>query len=399
MSSGFEEFTQAISKTTTKKPVTDEKSFSKVAVLGGGADGKLIAALSLSKGAEVKLFSAYGDELSALRSSSGITLRGLGPIGTYHVDRDEGPSIKTSAELDNVVKDAEVIFLTGPVHKQRTYAMVLADHLKDGQVLVVAPGRSLGAIETAWLLRIGGCTADITIVEVQGLPYWYNEAGSILTLSNAAQMPAATLPSNRSDVLNALKVYFHNLDGYDSVLTSGFLDGSAMIEIPTLIMGGPAFGSNAVSIPMGGKPLEENRTFASMIGPAQKNIISALNSERKMVAKAYGVRDLPSDDEMIEIYGGSLRGDYSRTIPLQKQAKSLLRCGVIGSLVPLTSAAKIAKLEVPMTTSLINLASNILGADISAAGRRLEAIGINADNIDTARRAMDEIATGGRNGR
>ena len=110
MSSGFEEFTQAISKTTTKKPVNDKKSFSKVAVLGGGADGKLIAALSLSKGAEVKLFSAYGDELSALRSSSGITLRGLGPIGTYHVDRDEGPSIKTSAELDNVVKDAEVIF-------------------------------------------------------------------------------------------------------------------------------------------------------------------------------------------------------------------------------------------------------------------------------------------------
>ena len=144
-----------------------------------------------------------------------------------------------------MVKDAEVIFLTGPVHKQRTYAMVLADHLKDGQVLVVAPGRSLGAIETAWLLRIGGCAADITIVEVQGLPYWYNESGSILTLSNAAPMPAATLPSNRSDVLNALKVYFHNLGGYDSVLTSGFLDGSAMIEIPTLIMGCLLYTSDA----------------------------------------------------------------------------------------------------------------------------------------------------------
>ena len=49
------------------------------------------------------------------------------------------PSLDAAAVLG-----AEVIFLTGPIHKQRTYAMVLADHLSDGQVLVLAPGRSLG---------------------------------------------------------------------------------------------------------------------------------------------------------------------------------------------------------------------------------------------------------------
>ena len=95
-----------------------------------------------AEGAEVTLFSAYGAELEMVRSSSGIGLRGAGPIGSYHVDR-EGTSIKTTAEIDGAVRGAEVIFLTGPVHKQRTYAMVLADHLNDGQILVLAPGRSL----------------------------------------------------------------------------------------------------------------------------------------------------------------------------------------------------------------------------------------------------------------
>lgn len=254
MSSGFDEFTEAVSKSTTKKPVIESKSFSRIAVLGGGADARLIAALCLSEGAEVKLFSAYGEELSTLRSSSGVTLRGAGPVGTYHVDREDGPSIRTTAELDGAVTDAELIFLTGPVHKQRTYSMVLADHLKDGQVLVVAPGRSLGALETAWLLRIGGCTADVTIVEAQGLPYWYDEAGSILTLSQVAPMPAATLPSGRPEILSALKKYLPNLVMFDSVLGSGFSDGSALVEVPTLLMGGTiaskwcCFDSNGWSV-------------------------------------------------------------------------------------------------------------------------------------------------------
>ena len=61
--------------------------------------------------------------------------------------------------------------------------MVLADHLSDEQVLVLAPGRSLGALETAWFLRIGGCRADVTIVEAQGLPFFVQAEGAVLNLS------------------------------------------------------------------------------------------------------------------------------------------------------------------------------------------------------------------------
>ena len=169
MTNAFAEFADAASSSSASKQSRNVPSYDRVSVLGGGEDARLIAALSLAEGAKVSLFSAYGSELEALRSSSGVSLRGAGPVGTYQVDRTS-PSIQTTAELDASVRDADVIYLTGPVHKQRTYAMVLADHLSDGQVLVLAPGRSLGALETAWFLRIGGCTADVTIVEAQGLP-------------------------------------------------------------------------------------------------------------------------------------------------------------------------------------------------------------------------------------
>ena len=70
--------------------------------------------------------------------------------------------------------------------------------------LVLAPGRSLGAAEAAWLLRVGGRRADITIVETQGLPYWFEASGGTLNLSAAASVSAAALPANRQDIVQAL---------------------------------------------------------------------------------------------------------------------------------------------------------------------------------------------------
>ncbi len=390
--SGFEEFTEAVAKTATSALASPSVALNKVAILGGGSDACLLAALCLSEEAEVTLFSAYGAELEALRTNSGISLRGAGPVGTYQIDRPNAPSIRTTAEIDSAVADADVIFLTGPIHKHRTYAMVLADHLRDGQVIVLPAARSLGALETAWHLRLGGCTADVTIVETQGLPYWFAASGSVLTLEAAFPVAAATLPSNRPEVITALKRFLPNLTLQDSVLVSGFHDASALVEFPALLIA----GTGGPTIPMGGTPLPENQTFASLLGEPHKAIIARLADERRSVASAFGVRNLPSDETLIATHAGAMRGEGARPIPSPEQTTQILRDGVIGSLAPLISAAELTGTSVPMTQSMITLASTILGADVAAAGRKLSTIGIEASDIETARRAMDAIATGAR---
>lgn len=394
MHGGFEEFTEVIANATTKEQDCSLPDLSRVAVLGCGPDARLLAALCLSAGADVTLFSAYGAELTAIRASGGIALLGSGPVGTYQVDQQGIPSIQTTAELDSAVADARVIFLTGPVHKQRTYAMVLADHLSDGQAIVLAPGRSLGALETAWYLRIGGCKADVTLVETQGLPYWISEAGSQLTLSNAKSVAAATLPSGRGNVIASLAKFLPNIIACESILESGFADGSACVEVPALLLGGPAAPSGAIDIPTGGQPLPENESFAALLGPEHHDIIGKLCAERSNVSRAFGVRNVPAAQAMIDTYAGALKGDGRRPVPDKATARAVLRDGIIGSLVPLVSAAEIAGIEVPVTTAMITIASSVLGADVAAAGRRLGTIGIETSDIDTARRAMDAIATG-----
>ena len=395
MSNAFSDFAEAASRQHRAVP-SSVPSFGRVAVLGGGADARLLAALCLSEGCDVALFSAYGAELEALRASSGVALRGAGPVGSYQVDRAAAPSIQTTAELDRAVAGAEVIFLTGPVHKQRTYAMVLADHLSDGQVLVLPEARSLGALEAAWFLRIGGCAADVTLVELHGVPYWSAAAGAVLTLSTRTPCAAAALPSGRGAVLDALAALLGPLDIKDSVLASGFADASALVEFPALLMSGPALGSGAIPVPMGGTVLPENQSFASLIGPEQRNVIDRLAEERRQVARAFGVRDLPDTDTWIGCRAGALKGEGTRPIPETETAKAMLRDGVIGSLVPLCSAAALTGTDVPVTRAMITLASAVLGADVAAAGRRLDTIGIAVTDIDTARQAMDAIATGAR---
>ena len=393
MSGGFEDFAAAFSAQKVTVDSIQSVRLDRVAVLGGGPDARLIAALCLSEGAEVRLFSAYGKELDSM--AGGIALRGAGPVGSYQVNQDDAPSIITSAELDSVVSNADVLFLTGPIHKQRTYAMVLADHLKDGQVLVLAPGRSLGALETQHFLRVGGVTADVTIVEAVGLPYWFEAVGSALHLTEAGQVPAATLPAGRGSIVEALKRYHPNITPSLSVLQTGFADGSALVEIPALILGGIAMEDGAIPVPMGGTPLPENRTFRALIGPEQASVIASLAEERRKVASRFGVRDLPSAEAWIACRAGDLKGEGRRPVPSKEEAKALLRDGVAGSLVPLISAAKVASVDVPVTESMVALVSSVLGADIAPTGRKLETIGIAATNADEARSILDARMKGG----
>lgn len=392
----FEAFAAALAERGAA-PAPPAPAFERVTVLGGGPEGRLLAALCLAEGAEVTLFSAYGAELSAIRNAGGVTLRGAGPVGTFPAGRDAGPSIRLSAELDSAVRGAELVFVTGPVLKQRTYAMVLAEHVADGQVLALVPGRSLGALEAAWLLRVGGCEADVALAEVQALPYWVREDGPALRLTRAAPAPAAALPSGRPDVVQGLARFLPNLVPVRTVAESGFADGSGLVEAPALLLGGPAAPPGGPVLPPGAEPLPERDTFRALIGERHLAVIAAMADERRRTAARWGVRDLPDTQAWLDTGAGAPAGEEARPAPDEALARRLVRCAVIGSLTPLLSAAAVAGTEVPATRAMAVLAQTALGGgDLAHAGRRLDTIGIAAADLDDARRAMDAIARGER---
>ena len=307
MSTEFEEFTTALERSTRHDSAAgSQPEFSRVTVLGGGTEGRLLAALSLAQNRSVTLFSAYGTELNALRAAGGITLQGDGPIGTFQIDQSSSPSIQTTAELDSAVASADLIFLAGPVHKHRTYAMVLADHLKDGQTLVIAPGRTFAAFEICSLLKVGGCQADITVLEVQNLPYWVEADGNTLHLSECDDASGGALPADRTSHLDALRELLPNTKTASTVLQSSFSDGSGAVECVALMLGSSLAAGTGKSLPAGAQPLRERETFRTLLDSERsRSVVSLILQERREVAKRYGIRNLPYDEIWINAHCGT----------------------------------------------------------------------------------------------
>jgi len=390
----FQKMTASLagSSPQTSSPLPD---VGHVTVLGAGPDAQALACQCLSEGAEVTMFSAYGRELAPLREAGAVNVRGAGPVGNYQIDQEAVPSIRLTSELDGALASAEVIFVTGPVLKQRTYSMVLAGHLRDGQILVLAPGRSLGAVEMSWYLRVGGNKASISIVEPQALPWWVHKEGATLNLSSIGPAAAGILPGDRQNVLQALQVYLPNSRENATIVQSGFADGSGLVEVPALMLGGPGMPAGGPKLPIGGVALPEQATFRNLIGAQHLDVVRALAAERRSVASRWGVRDLPSDEEWLDLYAGASSGDGARPVPDDDQAHHLVRCAVIGSLVPLVSAARVADVAVPATEAMVTLVCSVLGGDLLNAGRRLDTIGLAAPDLDGARRALETVARGG----
>lgn len=390
-SADIREFTEAVGRRAARPPAPVRAE--RVAVLGGGDQALALAAYCLSEGAEVTLFSAYRREMEPLRAAGGVTIRGEGPVGTYRVGSGGASQIRLSAELDDAVSSADVVVVTGPVLKQRTYSMVLAGHLRDGQVVALAPGRTFGALEASWCLRAGGDGSAPFLVELGTFSFWVSREGKALRLSAAPPAPAGVLPAGHPDVADALARHFPNIRPAPSLLEATFSDASGAVEAVALLGGGPGMPDAEGALMPGAVPLPENRHFRGLLGDRHLRVIGQLLGERRRVAAHFGVREIPDTETLVERFAGAAGGEGVRPIPADPEAT--LRCAVTGSLVPLASAARVAGVAAPLTESMIRLAQAALGGDLANAGRRLDRLGVAGDDPEAARREVVAAAEKG----
>ena len=375
--------------TAQATPEPTPRVFERVAVLGSSPEALLVACLCLAEGCDVAVFSPYRRELDELANNGSVTLRGEGPIGTFQINRQSGPSLHLTGELDTAVDGADLIILSGPVLRQRAIAMPLGPLLVPGQSLAIMPGRTFGALETSWMTRAGGRVPDLTILEVQGFPYWIRSSGSTMHLTQSGPVAVASLPTGRRDAVHGLMRLIPGLQPVETVLMSSFADSTSVIDIPALMIGGPAAPAGGVEVPRGGVPLPERQTFRALFGERQLALAAELADERKRVAASWGVHDVPELDDHLAKQAGQEAGDGSRPIPDGPAADVLLRCAVVGSAIPLLSAASLAGVETPATAASIDLAKAAFGTEVGTVGRYLHSVGIMSTNLETARRRLE----------
>lgn len=157
-------------------------------------------------GFETTLYNRTPAHVEAIRQRRGIELEGgeTGPHGF-------GQLARVTSDMREALDHCDVAMVVIPSSAHAEVARVMAPYLHDGQIIILHPGRTCGAIEVAKVLCDERCRADVTIAEAETFIYASRSNGPaqarIFRIKEA--VPLAALPANRTgDVLGVLRDAF-----------------------------------------------------------------------------------------------------------------------------------------------------------------------------------------------
>lgn len=397
----FRSVVDALSATAPTRPDPVEP-VRRIAVLGAGAVGQLLACEALAAGLEVSLYTVFGRELDQLSAGGGITVRGAHLVGSYSVGepRPGRPSIRLPASVDEAVAGADIVLVATPASAHATYAGLLAGALCDDQVVVLVPGRFLGSVALRQELERHHCPARVMIAELAAAPYLATRDGAAVRVNGLARsVDLASLPVAAAPMLaSRLAPLLPMLRPVDSPLVTAFGTLTGVVSVAPLVTNTAVLDSSK-----GGSVL-----LRDLVPPSLSvTLIRDLDDERREVAFHYGVRNLPSAgawlraayDDSTELEREAADDDVATVLAEVEMFDDVTVAGTGGphitddvpnTLVPLALAGKAAGVPTPATDTVVALAGLLVGTDLSTTGRSLEALGLGGVRPADVRRRLSE---------
>jgi opine dehydrogenase len=342
-------------------------------VVGAGNGGRAMAAHLALIGAEVTLYNRTWEHIAFIAQRGGIDLESpeMGPRGF-------GSLVKVTSDIQDAIKDAEVIMIVLPSTAHADVARAMAPVLKDGQTIILHPGRTFGAIEFDTVRRAAGCNADITVAEAETFIYASRADGPaaarIFRIKEA--VPLAALPATRTKmVLDQIHpVYPQFIDGIN-VLHTG-LNNMGAIFHPALTI----LNAGWIETTHG-----DFQFYIDGVTPSTARVLEVLDRERVTVASSLGIRARTASEWLELAY--NVRGEtlyeaiqnqtgyYGIKAPTNLHHRYIFE-DVPMSLVPLSSLAARYGVSVNGINSIIRLACIIHRTDYWRRGRTLDKLGI-----------------------
>ncbi|OGQ10441.1 MAG: hypothetical protein A2026_20125 [Deltaproteobacteria bacterium RBG_19FT_COMBO_46_12] len=246
-----------------------------VAVLGGGNGGHAVAANLSLAGFKVNFFELplFAESLDKVLRTKEIQIEGVSVDGVAKMNL-------ATTDIQQAIKDAEVIFVITPAFGHKAMAEVCAPFIQDGQIIVLMPG-SGGSLEFVNIFHQKKVKREVTFVESCTLPYGARLKGSghVSVLINAVILPTGVFPSKKTgEVIPKLKQFYPTITPAKDVL-------EAAINNPNPIVHPVATLLNAARI-------EHSKgdfyLYAEGMTPAVARTFESLNDERLAICKTLG---------------------------------------------------------------------------------------------------------------
>ena len=346
----------------------------KYTVIGAGHGGKAMAAHLALMGFRVTLYNRTADHVTVIKKRGGIELESAegGPHGF-------GKLAKVTSDMAEALKDAAIIMIVVPSSAHADVAQKAAPFLKDGQIVLLHPGRTCGAIEFTKVIRDNGCKADVTVAEAETFIYASRSDGPaqarIFRIKEA--VPLAALPATRTQqVLEAIApAYPQFIDGVN-VLQTG-LNNMGAIFHPALTL----LNAGWIEATHG-----DYQFYIDGVTPSVARVLEVLDRERVTIASSLGIRartalewlqlayDTTGEDLHEAIHNQP--GYYGIKAPPTMNHRYIFE-DVPMSLVPMASLGERYGVSVRGMDAIIRLACIVHRTDYWRRGRTLDKLGIN----------------------
>ncbi len=357
------------------------------AVIGAGHGGKAMAAHLALMGFRVNLFNRTPEHIEIIKKRGGIELESIegGPKGF-------GKLALVTSKMNEAIKGVDVIMVVLPSSAHADIARAMTPSLKSGQIVVLHPGRTCGALEFVKAIRDNGCKADVTVAEAETFIYASRSDGPaqarIFRIKEA--VPLAALPCTRTQsVLDAIcDAYPQFIDGVD-VLNTGMNNMGAIFH-PALTL----LNMGWIEATHG-----DYQFYIDGVTPSVARVLEVLDRERVTVASALGIRARTSLEWLKLAYdtiGVDLHeaihnqpGYYGIKAPATLNHRYIFE-DVPMSLVPIASLGRRYGVSVRGMESMIQIASFIHRTDYWRRGRTVEKLGLEQWSVSELTRFVRE---------
>lgn len=341
----------------------------KIAVIGAGNGGQTFAGYLSMVGYETSLYDIDVEKMESLNKLGGIQMEGringFGKIGCITTD------------IAEAVKGAEIIMVTTVANAHSAVATSIAPYLEEGQVVVLNPGRTCGALVFKQTLKNAGCTKRIYLGEAQTLVYACRviENGHVNVIGIKDEVLLSGLPAADTDyILSKLNPIYPCFVKADNVLNTSLENIGAMFHPCVLLF-------NAATI-------ERNDVFWFYRDMTEQvaEFIEKFDAERLAVGKAYGVHLLSVKEWIKFAYKdtvGETLCERMRNNPAYHEIKSpstiftrQLTEDIPTGVLPIMELGKAAGVETPLLESMVHICEALLNMDLHTNGRSLKNLGM-----------------------
>ena len=351
----------------------------KVAVVGTGVGGLAVAGHAGLLGHEVAVHDVREEAVGPVRERGGIEVRG----------KEEGfaPVVVATTDIGEVVEGADVVIVTTQGPEQGEAAVSTAPSLTPGQVVLVMPGCTFGAVEVRAVLEEHGA-GEIGVAETDSFPYGCavpEPAVSQITSVKKRFGVAVLPPERREEIVGLVRRVFDTAEAAPSVLHTGLSNMNAILHVAPMVV-------NAGRIEHGSR----FDFYGEGITRSVARVVQATDDERVAVAGALGIEvqtlegwvqttyGVEGDDlfEIIQILHRDVYGPLAAPTSLQQRYLTEdVPCGAV----PVADLGRQVGVTTPVTAACVTLADALSGTDWAEHGRTMRKVGLSGLSVQEIR--------------